>query len=67
MGSAELPWLPRACSGGSSAEGRRATAEEMGCLPNNAISGLVLTATLANAVKNSLQGINLGLPWRKVG
>lgn len=54
-------WLSRSC-----AEGPCATGREMGCLLNNAISWLLLTAALAKAVKNSLQGINLGLPWRKV-
>lgn len=57
--SAALPVLAQT---GSSAEGQRTTGEEMGCLLNSTISWLVLTATLAKAVKNSLRGINLGLP-----
>lgn len=39
-----------------SAEGQRTTAQKMACLLNSNIAGLVLTATLAKAVKKILSG-----------
>lgn len=48
------PHLPVLAQMGGSAVGPCTTGEKMGCLLSNTTSWLVLTATLAKGVKNSL-------------